>query len=158
MRPLPPLRLLEERGKGLTRIELSDVAEINLNALLLIGRSCRGLKHLSVKCCHFQVFIDTSVQSSALYIFWLFCAFPDSPWRRGVRRRHMCGKQRLVFAPLLPRSDGPKRNAPRHLEGRRSSRVQRPSLCAQLDSRLGRGHRSVGLTVERSRKVILVSP
>ena len=93
MRPLSSLRLLEERGKGLTRIELSDVAEINLNALLLIGRSCKSLKHLSVKCCHFQVIIDTNTELSfdILGLFYIPRFNPETrnPSTPQVRRKTM---------------------------------------------------------------------
>ena len=101
MRPLPPLRLLEERGKGLTRIELSDVAEINLNALLLIGRSCKSLKHLSVKCCHFQVIIDTNTELS-FDILGLLYIPRFTPETRNPSTPHVRRKTTVVFRASPP--------------------------------------------------------
>ncbi len=49
------IRLLESKGKNLTYLELADVAEINLNALVLIGATCTGIRRFSIVCCHFQV-------------------------------------------------------------------------------------------------------
>jgi hypothetical protein len=48
-------RLIEDRGEHLTQIELNDVAEINLNSLVLIGRKCINLQSFSIIFCHFQV-------------------------------------------------------------------------------------------------------
>ena len=85
--------------------------------------------------------------------------FTDPPRRRGMRRRHVRGGRKwLVFAPLLPRPDGPQRDAPRPIEGRRGPRDQRSLLRAQRDSRPRRGRRAIGLAVERFRKVIPPSP
>ena len=49
-------RLIEDRGNQITKLELTNVDEINLNALLLIGQECKNLKNLALVCCHFQVY------------------------------------------------------------------------------------------------------
>ena len=102
MRPLSSLRLLEERGKGLTRIELSDVAEINLNALLLIGRSCKSLKHLSVKCCHFQVIIDINSTELCFDILGLLYIPRFIPKTRNPSTPQVRRKTMVVFRASPP--------------------------------------------------------
>ena len=43
------------RGRRLTKLELEDCDEMNVNSLLIIGESCPRLSSLTLACCHFNV-------------------------------------------------------------------------------------------------------
>ena len=48
-------KLIGAKGNQITKLELTNVDEINFNALLLIAQECRNLRSLALICCHFQV-------------------------------------------------------------------------------------------------------
>ena len=42
-------------GRRLTKLELVDCDEMNLNSLIMIGDACPQLTSLIISCCHFMV-------------------------------------------------------------------------------------------------------
>ena len=46
---------LQDGGRFLTKLELVDCDELNLNSLIMIGDNCRILASLTISCCHFDV-------------------------------------------------------------------------------------------------------
>ena len=50
--------LLEVRGDQLVHLELVEVDEVNLNAILLLGSHCINLQKLCLYGCHFQMQVE----------------------------------------------------------------------------------------------------
>ena len=50
--------LLEVRGDQLVHLELVEVDEVNLNAILLLGSHCINLQKLCLHGCHFQMQVE----------------------------------------------------------------------------------------------------
>ena len=50
--------LLEVRGDQILNLELVEVDEVNLNAILLIGAHCINLKKLCLHGCHWQMQVE----------------------------------------------------------------------------------------------------
>ena len=48
-------RLLQTSPARLSRLELSDCDEMNLNSLVMIGQLCPSLASLNLSCCHFSL-------------------------------------------------------------------------------------------------------
>jgi len=46
---------LQQSGRRLTKLELVDCDELNLNSLIIIGDACSKLTSLTISCCHFMV-------------------------------------------------------------------------------------------------------